>query len=172
VASSIVLPPAARHQRVQAAADPQTPRQSDVASRVILPPPFFSGGARILTDAAVSAGETPAPRLDAADASAAPASSLIYSTQDLDVVPPSAIYPRFPSRLPPGLGPKDVAEFYVVVSETGAVESVRARRVPATMAEAMTVTMSLSAAKAWRFKPGMKNGAPVKYQTLVWILKN
>ena len=98
--------------------------------------------------------------------------SVIYSQDDADVVPPTAIYPQFPKSMPPGLGPDDVAEFYVIVSETGSVESVYARRVPVTMAEAMRVTMSLSAAKAWRFKPGMKDGHPVRYRTLVWVQKN
>jgi len=97
--------------------------------------------------------------------------SIIYSRDDQDVVPPSAIYPNFPSRLPAGVRPDEVAEFYVVVSETGTVESVRARRVPETMAEAMTMTMSLSAAKAWRFRPGSKNGHPVRYRTIVWVMK-
>ena len=98
--------------------------------------------------------------------------SVIYSQDDADVLPPTAIYPQFPKSMPPGVGPNDVAEFYVIVSETGAVESVYARRVPVTMAEAMRVTMSLSAAKAWRFKPGMKDGHPVRYRTLVWVQKN
>jgi predicted secreted protein len=87
-------------------------------------------------------------------------------------VPPLPIYPHFPTALPAGVGTNDVAEFYVLVNETGTVESVHALRVPATMAEAMTMTMSLSAAKAWRFRPGMKNGVPVKYRTIVWVLKN
>ena len=100
------------------------------------------------------------------------ASDVIYSRDDRDVDPPSAIYPHFPKELPPGVGPDDVAEFYVVVSETGNVESVRAIRVPETMAEAMTMTMSLSAAKAWRFQPGRKDGQPVKYRTVVWVLKS
>ena len=107
---------------------------------------------------------------------ASPAASsllpVIYSQDDADVVPPTAIYPQFPKSMPPGLGPNDIAEFYVIVSETGSVESVYARRVPETMAEAMRVTMSLSAAKAWRFKPGMKDGRPVRYRTLVWVQKN
>ena len=101
-----------------------------------------------------------------------PASSIIYSKADQDVVPPSAIYPRFPSAKPSGVSENEVAEFDVVVSETGSVESVRALRVPATMAEAMRVTMGLSAAKSWRFTPGMKDGQPVRYRQVLWVLKN
>ena len=96
----------------------------------------------------------------------------IYSADDDDVVPPVAIYPQFPSTFPPGIMPSDFAEFEVVVTPAGRVESVRANRVPATMAEAVRVTLSLSAAKTWRFRPGTKDGEPVKYRQVIRILKN
>jgi hypothetical protein len=72
----------------------------------------------------------------------------------------------------PATSADDFAEFEVVVTPAGGVESVRARRVPVTMAEALRVTMSLSAAKTWRFRPGLKDGEPVRYRQVIRVLKN
>ena len=96
----------------------------------------------------------------------------IYSADDDDVIPPVAVYPQFPTTFPPGITQNDFAEFEVIVLPTGGVESVRARRVPVTMAEAVRVTMSLSAAKTWRFRPGLKDGEPIKYRQVIRVLKN
>ena len=95
----------------------------------------------------------------------------IYSAADNDVMPPVAIYPQFPS-IPAGTEAKDVAEFDVIVTESGEVESVRARQSPASLGDALKMTMSLSAAKTWRFRPGVRNGEPVKYRTVISILKS
>jgi hypothetical protein len=95
----------------------------------------------------------------------------IYSAADSDVVPPVAVYPQFPS-IPSGTDAQDVAQFDVLVTETGDVASVRAHGVPTTLSDAMTMTMSLSAAKTWRFRPGLLNGEPVKYMHVISILKN
>jgi hypothetical protein len=96
----------------------------------------------------------------------------IYSADDDDVIPPVAVYPQFPTVFPPGITQSDFAEFEVIVLPTGGVESVRARRVPVTMAQAVRVTMSLSAAKTWRFRPGLKDGEPIKYRQVIRVLKN
>jgi hypothetical protein len=37
------------------------------------------------------------------------------------------------------------------------------------MADAMVLTMSLSAAKTWRFQPAIKDGQPVRYRKTVWL---
>jgi hypothetical protein len=95
----------------------------------------------------------------------------IYSAADADVVPPVAVYPQFPS-IPSGTSAEDVAQFAVLVTETGEVESVRARGVSASLSDTMTMTISLSAAKTWRFRPGLRNGEPVKYLHVISILKN
>jgi hypothetical protein len=94
----------------------------------------------------------------------------IYSAADSDVIPPVAVYPQFPS-IPSGTDAEDVAQFDVLVTESGEVESVRARGVPTSLSDAMTMTMSLSAAKTWRFRPGLLNGEPVKYLHVVSMLK-
>jgi hypothetical protein len=97
---------------------------------------------------------------------------LTYSASDIGVVPPVSIYPQFPTRFPPHITADDFAEFDVIVTETGDVESVRARRVPPTMGEAVRMTMSLSAAKTWRFRPGLKDGEPIRYRQVIRVLKN
>ena len=76
---------------------------------------------------------------------------IVYSEGDVGVVPPTAIYPRLPTTLPVGVSPASVAVIDAVIDESGLVESVRVRRSPLTMSEAMVVTMTLSAAKTWRF---------------------
>jgi hypothetical protein len=98
--------------------------------------------------------------------------SIVYSDADEDVVPPSPIDPRFPSVIPRGTRLDEFAEFEVLVTESGGVESVKALRVPATMSEAVSMTMSLSAAKTWRFHPATKEGVPVKYLEIIWVLKS
>ncbi|HKY23344.1 MAG TPA: hypothetical protein VJM31_19160 [Vicinamibacterales bacterium] len=94
-----------------------------------------------------------------------------YSEKDADVKPPTAIYPRFSNELPPGMTMDDVAIVDVIVGLSGDVESVKVRRAPSTMGEAMVVVMTSSAAKTWRFSPAVRNGVPVKYRKSVWVLK-
>ena len=98
--------------------------------------------------------------------------SIVYSREDEDVLPPSPIDPRLPDAIPTGIRADQFAEFEVLVTEAGGVESVKARRVPGTMADAVSMTMSLSAVKTWRFYPAMKDGAPVRYRKIVWVLKS
>jgi hypothetical protein len=99
------------------------------------------------------------------------AAAITYSAADSDVVPPVAVYPQFPS-IPSGTDVDDVAQFEVVVNQSGQVESVKARSAPESLSEALTVTMSLSAAKTWRFSPGLRNGRPVRYLKVISVLKN
>ena len=95
---------------------------------------------------------------------------VIYTVSSVDVSPPVAIYPQFPTELPPDVRPEDLEAFEVVVSETGTVESVRTQKPPRTMSDTLVVTISMSAAKTWRFHPALKAGQPVKYRKVVWVL--
>jgi len=113
-----------------------------------------------LEEAAGSTAAGIGPRVDAR----------IYSEADSDVAPPVATYPRLPSTLPPGTDPEDLAMIDLVVSPRGSVESVKLRRAPTTMADAMVLTMNLSAAKAWRFDPATKDGQAVRYQKSIWLV--
>ena len=98
--------------------------------------------------------------------------SRVYSLEDTDVVPPVSIYPQFPSSRPAGVALNDAPEFEAVIGESGRVEAVRARRAPATIAEASLVMGALSAAKTWRFRPALRNGVPVKYRKVLWVVTN
>jgi hypothetical protein len=94
-------------------------------------------------------------------------SASIYSAENTDVSPPVAVYSQFPSPIEPR--PRDASIFDIVIDRAGNVESVRARRPPTSMADAMVLTMSLSAAKTWRFQPAIKDGQPVRYRKTVWL---
>ena len=96
------------------------------------------------------------------------ASTTIYSDVDADVEPPVAVYPQIPSAL---FGPpeEDAAIFDVIIDRSGRVESAKLRQRPTSMANAMVLTMGLSAAKAWRFEPALRQGQPVKYRKTVWM---
>lgn len=91
----------------------------------------------------------------------------IYSEVDVDVVPPVAVYPQFPSPSEPKR--QDAAIFDIVINRAGHVESVKFRRAPASIADAMVLTMSLSAAKAWRFQPAIRDGQAVRYRKAIWL---
>jgi hypothetical protein len=93
-----------------------------------------------------------------------PLPARIYGPQDVDVVPPRSLVSNQLGRLPRGSRPDDFAMIELVVSESGTVESARVTRAPLTLADAELMTMSLSAAKAWRFQPARKLGEPVKYR--------
>ena len=94
-----------------------------------------------------------------------PAGARIYSSDDVNVVPPLAlrqVFPPFPARLvPAGQG---VVE--VVVDETGIVESAALRQ----PVNPQYDTIVLSAAKTWLYKPAMLDGVPVKYRKMIQIV--
>ena len=92
----------------------------------------------------------------------------IYTTLDTDVVEPVVVYPNLPSA---GVMPfsDETLVFDIIVSRTGAVESVKIRRAPASFRDTIVLTMSLSAAKAWRFQPATRNGQPVRYLKSIWL---
>jgi hypothetical protein len=94
-------------------------------------------------------------------------STAIYSEVDADVVPPIAVYPQFPSPSEPKR--QDAARFDIVINRAGHVESVKFRRAPASIADALVLTMSLSAAKAWRFQPAIRDGQAVRYRKAIWL---
>ena len=91
--------------------------------------------------------------------------SRIYSSEDVNVVPPLAlrqVFPPFPARLvPAGQG---VVE--VIVDETGIVESAALRHPVNPQYDAIV----LGAAKTWLYKPAMLDGFPVKYRKMIQIV--
>jgi hypothetical protein len=96
--------------------------------------------------------------------------TMVYSAINADVVPPVATYPRIPAEPPTGVGSESLSTLELLISETGHVESVKLKRRPAYLGEALMATLNLSAAKTWRFQPAVKDGRPVKYRAVVQVL--
>ncbi len=82
----------------------------------------------------------------------------VYSREDRDVEPPAFIYPQMPSE-PREDSPLSDSHIEVVVDEQGRVVQVRLRSTDATLNDRMIV----AAAKAWQFRPALKDGQPVPY---------
>ena len=153
-----LLPPSGRWFLVPSRRSPPVYQRTEPAVTRSLPLPIPS----------VSEGERGSPSLQTRTVSV---NNTIYSAADSDVVPPVAVYPQFPT-IPSGTNAENVAQFDVLVMANGEVESVRARGVSESLSDTMIMTMSLSAAKTWRFRPGLRNGEPVKYMHVISILKN
>jgi len=99
------------------------------------------------------------------EVTASPPDAAIYSSRDTDVTPPVILWPQQLGRIPT-LG-EDQTLIEVVVNPDGSVAQVKARESPRTLDESMVMTMSLSAAKSWIFRPAYKDGRPVRYRQLV-----
>jgi hypothetical protein len=63
------------------------------------------------------------------------------------------------------LTPEQLYRVELIVTEDGAVDSVKLLGMPHTVHD----FMFLSAAKAWQFHPALKDGVPVRYRKTVWI---
>ena len=139
--------------------------------RVQPPPPRPPGS---VVPVAPIARATPAPR----DAKLPPpelrfetfenvVDSSVYSANDKDVDPPVVLYPQQLGRVPIGLRREEVTFVEVMINEEGLVMQVKARESPSTLDESMVLTMSLSAAKTWRFQAARKDGKAVKYRQVI-----
>jgi len=96
-----------------------------------------------------------------------PPPATIYSSADAEVVPPVQTYPRYVESIGPDY--PNASPFQVVIDEHGMVESAILARYPVNMRQAVSGTMLLAAAKAWRFQPATKDGYPVKYRRIIWF---
>jgi protein TonB len=84
--------------------------------------------------------------------------SIVYSQTDQNVEPPRLLSRPLQRRMPSG--GSDTATVEVVISPDGGVERVRLTSGP----RRLTDVMELSAAKAWKFDPALKDGEPVRYR--------
>jgi TonB family protein len=85
----------------------------------------------------------------------------IYTATDLNVAGPSLQPSQLPWQWPKDVRRTDTLE--VLIAPDGNVERIRLLTVPRRMTDAM----ALSAAKAWKFAPATKDGAPVRYRLLL-----
>ena len=107
--------------------------------------------------------ELPVVAADPADAASAAPPAGAFTAADAGVDPPVLVYPQLPTE--PGATPpaSDEPHFELLVNERGEVEQARLRAVEARLEDRMMV----SAVKAWRFKPAMKDGRPVRYRVRI-----
>ena len=115
-------------------------------------------------------------RTEAADAlarvsdvtpAAHPADLHLYGPDDHEVQAPLAIRPHLPNSLPAGISAAQLARIELVISADGTVQAVKL--VPGERPVTVTETMLLSAAKAWRFAPAMRDGRAVRYRKTVLL---
>jgi hypothetical protein len=115
-------------------------------------------------DASTETATRPAPA--APDDLVVETSSPVYSPNDTDVSPPVAVRSPGIATEERVQGARYISYIEVLVSESGQVESARARQ-PATLGAALQSNTALSVVKTWRFRPARRNGQPVKYRTTV-----
>jgi hypothetical protein len=92
-----------------------------------------------------------------------PPDPAVYPTTDVGVIPPTLIYPALPRDPPADVDPGKVSVLEVVVDEDGFVSALKLLTPPGRFEDRML----LSAVKAWRFRPAMRDGRPVKFRHLI-----
>lgn len=137
---TVELPPVAPH----ATANPLT--APPVANSASGPGPLSSSGAE---------AEAPERRVEPTGMF----DSRLYSAEDPDVVPPVLLRPQIASGPRVDTEPSH-AEIELVVNEEGSVTEVRMRSDGELN---LNDRMLVAAAKAWRFRPAVKDGRPVRY---------
>jgi len=89
----------------------------------------------------------------------------VYSANDGDVRPPLPLRPtRFTTEVPAGAASEALTKIEVVVGTSGEVASAKIVAGPRTYTDGML----LSAVKASKFVPAMKDRQPVPYRQIVW----
>jgi hypothetical protein len=90
---------------------------------------------------------------------------VIYSPRSEGVSSPIAVRPQLPRELPPDVNRTELRLIELVISPLGTVESVKLIGDPRNVHDSML----LSAAKAWVFRPAVKDGVPVRYRKIVSV---
>ncbi len=103
--------------------------------------------------------------IEQATAAAAAANEIVYSEADTGVIPPRPLSRQMPINGPLDIPPNRVGWLEMVINRDGGVYSVRLH----TPLNRHHERMIVSPAKAWRYRPAMKNGKPVMYRILVKV---
>ena len=90
----------------------------------------------------------------------------IYSEADEDVMAPVGLRPQLPRVLPEDIKADQLSHIELLVLPDGTVGSVKLLGGRRNVLEGML----LSAAKAWKFTPAEKDGRPVAYRKMVWLV--
>jgi protein TonB len=91
--------------------------------------------------------------------------SRVYGARDIDVKPPELVYQQFPSQYLETVPNAHPGQLDILVLDDGTVGEVRLRPDSNRLQDRMLI----SAAKAWRFRPAMRAGRPVRYRVMVPI---
>jgi hypothetical protein len=94
-----------------------------------------------------------------------PETDALFTSGDLDVLPPTIVRPVIPPPPLPNAPAASKALFDVVVDRKGRVEQVQLASSPTRFHERMI----LSHIKAWTFQPAVKDGRPVRYRLRVLL---
>jgi hypothetical protein len=94
-----------------------------------------------------------------ADALRAQEEAHVYTTADAEVTPPVAVGRQLPSAPPVTVARSRIGTLELVINPQGQVETLRLR----TPLNRFHERMIVSAAKAWRYRPALKNGKPVRF---------
>jgi hypothetical protein len=86
----------------------------------------------------------------------------IYSEADVGVTAPEALGRQFPAAPPIGMSQGQIGTLEMLISRVGQVEVIKLH----TPLNRYHERMIVSAAKAWRFKPALKDGKPVRYRLI------
>jgi hypothetical protein len=93
--------------------------------------------------------------------------TMVYSPSDPTVAEPIGLRPQLPRALPRDVRQDQLSQIELVILPDGTVDSVKLVGPRQTVLEGML----LSAAKAWTFKPALKDGRPVSYRKTVWLVR-
>ena len=103
--------------------------------------------------------------LEPASAAPEPEANALYTSGDLDVLPPTIVRPVIGPPPAANAPPESKALFDVVVDRQGRVEQVQLASSPSRFHERMI----LSHIKAWTFQPAVRDGRPVRYRLRVLL---
>lgn len=120
---------------------------------------------RRLADTPPQLREQVADLVEQAAAAAAAANEIIYTEADAGVIPPRPLSRQMPVSSPVDVPPNRVGWLDMVIATDGSVYSVKLH----TPLNRHHERMIVSPAKAWRYRPAMKNGRPVMYRIMVKV---
>ncbi len=131
------------------------------------PPPLLvfdlDGGAMASQPAPRISGDPLAATIPLEDSSS---ELMIYSAADTSVTAPIGVRPQLPRALPPNLTKEQLGQIELLILPDGTVGSVKLLGPHKGVLEGML----LSAAKSWTFEPASKNGVPVAFRKVVWLV--
>jgi hypothetical protein len=148
--------------KIRPARDNKTPASRSSSTSSVPSPPVVAPETREQPAGSVS------PPARAATPDEVSADATVYTANAPGVLPPKLVWPQLPTTAPTdGADPPrpSPGEVDLLVNEGGVVEAVKLLTAPGGFHQRML----LSAMKAWRYHPAVKDGRPVRYVVRVTI---